>query len=447
MTEKIGVLLFHGLTGKPSEMRPIEKYLVRAGFEVEAPILAGHGGDQKELLATTWDQWLETAQGDLDRLSARVDRIILCGLSMGGTIASILASKNPNVAGLILLSPTFSYDGHIDPRFRPFMMVAHRWIASCVRTIPGLGHHTYFTERPPYGLRDERLQRQITKAIEAAKRGEGTEFGLFRTYYQSLTEMFCLTDELRAQAGKINIPCLMVSSLEDTLISIFNATDSYKLIAKQDKHLVMLTGCDHVLTLDLQRNYVCRIMGEFLESITGASCPTPNNSDKNGLSLELHQSLETLASSWQTLNPDRRPLRDLVPILQKQKVHERDCHTLAILNHHQPVAALAIAMVKNSSSAKPTILVGITEDNWGAPLTDDAEFNRLAWQHAERVLESMRQSYNVANIAFVDYGSNTSVSSRRILASRKAMRKFTPADAVAASRPRKSEKETCAASL
>src|SRR5215471_19930645 len=42
MSKSVGVLLIHGLTGMPSEMRPVEKYFVSRGFEVEVPLLAGH---------------------------------------------------------------------------------------------------------------------------------------------------------------------------------------------------------------------------------------------------------------------------------------------------------------------------------------------------------------------------------------------------------------------
>ena len=36
------VLLIHGLTGTPAEMRPIAKRLTKRGFNVMCPQLAGH---------------------------------------------------------------------------------------------------------------------------------------------------------------------------------------------------------------------------------------------------------------------------------------------------------------------------------------------------------------------------------------------------------------------
>ena len=40
---RVGVLLIHGFTGSPPEMRLIGEYLHQRGFTVAAPLLPGHG--------------------------------------------------------------------------------------------------------------------------------------------------------------------------------------------------------------------------------------------------------------------------------------------------------------------------------------------------------------------------------------------------------------------
>ena len=45
-----GALIIHGLTGAPAEMKFLAKNLVRAGYTVAAPQLAGHCADRKALL-------------------------------------------------------------------------------------------------------------------------------------------------------------------------------------------------------------------------------------------------------------------------------------------------------------------------------------------------------------------------------------------------------------
>lgn len=419
--------MFHGLTGKPSEMRPLHKYLMRCGIEVDSPLLAGHGGMHKELIETRWTDWLESARQDLHRMLERCDDVVVCGLSMGGTIASILATEEPRVKGLILLSPTFTYDGssHTPPYMRTLKTkIVHRILTWLVDHVPKFGHYTYFTERAPYGLKDQRLQRQITKAIEAAQRGENTEFGLFRTYFESLVQMFKLTDRMEAKAGEINVPTLMISSLEDTLISLFNATQCYKTLTIRNKHLVLLSNCDHVLTLDLQRNYVSRLVGEFMEATTGVKCGAPLNSSKSGFSLEMHNVLSPVSNEkFAELVPEQRHIMDLVSILRDKNIHEPDCHAMLMLNNNEPIGVLPTfianaASVEGAQSNTRVLCIGISESAWGCELTGGFDVQRRAWHECQRIIEGMLEAYNIDQVAFVDFNKAIIHPSRNIFVKR-----------------------------
>jgi len=281
---RTGVLLLHGLTGMPSELRPLEKFFQKNGFETEAPVLAGHGGTHLELNKVKFKEWVCSARESLKLLLQRTDRVILCGLSMGGTIAAMLAVEEPErCAGIIVLSPTLDYDGsNLDIlahqkalKYKAFRNVLH----TLTEYIPGFGGLFYWTETPPYGLKDTRLQAQITKSIEAAKIGQSNEFGLFRTYFSSLHQMKLLTDKFKETAQAVTCPVLIMHSLEDTLASMNNATEMYKLLGSADKRLIAFTGCDHVMTLDLQRHFVLRRVGEFMERIIDAEIEFPRKAN------------------------------------------------------------------------------------------------------------------------------------------------------------------------
>ncbi len=281
---RIGVLLLHGLTGMPSELRPLEKFLQKNGIETETPVLAGHGGTHLDLNRVKFKEWVDSARDSLNELLIRVDRVFLCGLSMGGTIAAMLALEIPErCAGVILLSPTLDYDGsNLDNlthqkalKSKAFRNILH----AMTEYIPGFGGAFYWTETPPYGLKDKRLQAQITKSIEAAKIGQSNEFGLFRTYFSSLHQMKLLTDKFYEMASRVDCPVLILHSLEDTLASMNNATEMYKLLGSQDKRLIAFTGCDHVMTLDLQRHFVLKRVGEFIARITDHEIVVPRKAN------------------------------------------------------------------------------------------------------------------------------------------------------------------------
>ena len=70
---RAGVLLIHGLTGTPAEMQILGKGLHKHGFTVYGMQLAGHCGDENDLLATSWHDWYDSVIRAADRLLEHVD--------------------------------------------------------------------------------------------------------------------------------------------------------------------------------------------------------------------------------------------------------------------------------------------------------------------------------------------------------------------------------------
>jgi carboxylesterase len=100
-----GVLALHGFTGNPSSMRPVAQGFVAGGYHVELPLLAGHGTVVDDMLPTRWDDWAADAEAAYQRLAARTERILVSGLSMGGSLALWIALAHPEVLGIALVNP------------------------------------------------------------------------------------------------------------------------------------------------------------------------------------------------------------------------------------------------------------------------------------------------------------------------------------------------------
>ncbi len=265
---KMGALLIHGLTGMPNEMRPIERVLEELGCTVSVPMLAGHGAGQKELLATGWKDWLATTRTALNELSETCDAVVVGGLSMGGLLPILLALENPKVKGIVALSPTIKYDSANSSN--PFQV-----LLPLLDLFPVLGKYFYWTEEPPFGLKDERLQRQIMKQLEALKTsykkvGAGDHSAQdfnpeqFRTYAGSLREIQRLVKVIEKQAPKVKCPTLIIQSVEDTITTKWNAETLYSWLGSEDKQIKFLEGCDHVLTMDLKKEEVAYYYAEFV---------------------------------------------------------------------------------------------------------------------------------------------------------------------------------------
>ena len=101
----VGVLVLHGFTGNPGSMRGLAGALVDAGFDVEMPLLAGHGTRVEDMIPTRWADWSADADAAHARLAARCDSVFVAGLSMGGSLTLWLGARHPEIRGLVCVNP------------------------------------------------------------------------------------------------------------------------------------------------------------------------------------------------------------------------------------------------------------------------------------------------------------------------------------------------------
>lgn len=82
------VLFIHGFTASPSEMHPLAVALrEKLDCTVSGVLLPGHGSHPRFLNRTTWRDWFNTVQGELEYLLGNYDQVYAVGLSMGGLLA------------------------------------------------------------------------------------------------------------------------------------------------------------------------------------------------------------------------------------------------------------------------------------------------------------------------------------------------------------------------
>jgi len=103
---KEAVLLLHGFTGQPYELARIAGALAEAGYAVMGPRYPGHGTCRADFMTTGAEDWVRRAIDAWLELRADYETVHLLGHSMGGLIASSLASRLP-CSRLVLLAPAF----------------------------------------------------------------------------------------------------------------------------------------------------------------------------------------------------------------------------------------------------------------------------------------------------------------------------------------------------
>lgn len=127
-------LVLHGLTSTPESVRSLALGLEAAGFEVSSPLLPGHGTTADDLESTGWPAWAEAVEAELARLSTGNERVVVAGLSMGGSLACHLAATHASdVAGLIAINP------FIDPPAPSFREALRGMVEAGFPRAPSIG--------------------------------------------------------------------------------------------------------------------------------------------------------------------------------------------------------------------------------------------------------------------------------------------------------------------
>jgi len=107
-----GILLLHGFTGSPGELRPLGEWLNDMGYAVEIPVLAGHCTRVEDLNRVRYRDWLISGEQAYDRLSKRTKKVWVIGHSMGGLVGMHLVNRYP-VQGIVTnCAPVHLYHPH-----------------------------------------------------------------------------------------------------------------------------------------------------------------------------------------------------------------------------------------------------------------------------------------------------------------------------------------------
>lgn len=117
---KNGILLVHGLTDSPFLMRDLARAFHAKGFLVRALLLPGHGTTPGDLLAVTYEEWLQAVRYGLKSFHNRVDNLYMAGYSTGGALGVYLAlqnelhsSEDAPVKALFIFSPAIQINTSI----------------------------------------------------------------------------------------------------------------------------------------------------------------------------------------------------------------------------------------------------------------------------------------------------------------------------------------------
>jgi carboxylesterase len=243
------VLLLHGLSSSPIELRYLARYLHNEGFTVCAPLIEGYSAGSSE---QTMEQWVESAAREFDALAARYERVSICGLSIGGALAMRLIRERPSAQSLVLLSLTLAYDGWAIPWYRFLLDWAY---------YTPLRNTYRYRESEPFGVRNEALRKKIARAMQ---RNSFSEVGPSTISLPALHQALRLARAARKDVAAIENDTLVIHAIDDETSSPRNPRYVIDHIGANFLRTLWLDDSYHMITSDNEREIVARETTLFL---------------------------------------------------------------------------------------------------------------------------------------------------------------------------------------
>jgi carboxylesterase len=222
------VLLLHGLTGTPLEMQVLGERLAAEGYTVHIPLLPGRGTRPDDMDDLCWDDWMQAALKSYDTLAHSHGKVVVGGLSAGGTMALDLALRRDPAALLL-------YAAVLEVSHRGAYLAPYVW--RIIRRWPS----------PPSDMVEPN---ELLRCYDPAP-------------VRAMCELITGISRVRSRIGEIRAPTLVAHSVQDRLVPLASAEEIASRIGGPVEKLY-LEGTGHAITADAKRTEVAEASARFV---------------------------------------------------------------------------------------------------------------------------------------------------------------------------------------
>lgn len=228
------LVLFHGFTSTPLSMLQFGEFFYKMGYNVEIPLLPGHGTRWEDLNAVKYEQWVEVASDTIKKYeNMKNTSLFVAGLSMGGSLTLAMAERYKFIKGISLVNHLYNL---------PSLLMVF---------VPLL-----------------RLFVPYTSAIGGDIKKDGViEEAYDRNPTNGLYQMMKLMRDVKKDIRKVNQPAIILKSKEDHVIPVKSSFNTYHSISSPKKKMVFLKDSYHVATLDNDAEKIFNETYDFFEEV------------------------------------------------------------------------------------------------------------------------------------------------------------------------------------
>ncbi len=233
---KFGVLVLHGFTSHINCVSRVEECLVKYDIPYIFPILRGHGTVPHDLVGVKYEDWYEDAEKALLELKQCAEKVIVCGLSMGGLVSIDLGINHSEiVSNVILIAAALKFADPLSVLTPILAKVVKYW-------------------KSPNSYNNGELAKKNNK-----------NYPFFAT--DSFASLYKRAKDIKKRLKSFDRAVLILQSKGDKVISPKSAEIIYKEIRSTDKKIKWFQKSGHEMLLDLEADAVLKVIDEYIGSI------------------------------------------------------------------------------------------------------------------------------------------------------------------------------------